>query len=160
MNLDPTEGEPRRAEDLTRSGGAGGGEARGSDWPRWTLFAFSAVLSGLALWTGWAWLTLFALGALLAGITINAWSTRRVQPRRASGTRASGLTLHARRADIALLAVKSRLADPIYTGSPRGPAGARRARWTRWANESLGSPRRARGADDAVDDSPGEGEGR
>ena len=156
MDLDLGEGEAGRTENVRSSGGGGGRSPSGSDWPRWPLFAVSAVLAGLALLTGWAWLTLFALGTLLAGLTVNAWSTRGVRPRRASRT---GIAVNARRADVALIALRSRLSNPVYTGSPRGPGGARRARWTRWANESLGAPRRARG-DDAVEDGPGEGEHR
>jgi hypothetical protein len=156
VNLDLREGEPRRAEDLAGSGGAGGGGASGSDWPRWTLFAVSAVLSGLALWTDWAWLTLLALGALLAGLTFNAWGPGRVRPRRTGGTRASGLTLHARRADVALLAWRSRLSHPVHTGRSRRSGRPRRADWSRLPFDGLSHPGRARLRHE---ESHGEGDG-
>ena len=160
MDLDLGEGEPRRTENVRSGGGDGSRGSSGSDWPRWPLFAVSAVLAGLALLTGWAWLTLFALGTLLAGLTVNAWSTRRVRPRRASRT---GIAVNARRADVALIALRSRLSNPVYTGSPRRALrSSRTGRPLRsWDTDpdALPRPRRAR-SDDAVGDGPGEGEDR
>ncbi|HEY5728373.1 MAG TPA: hypothetical protein VIV08_07130 [Acidimicrobiia bacterium] len=160
MDLDPTEGEPRRTENVRSGGGSGGRSPSGPDWPRWPLFAVSTVFAGLALWTGWAWLTFFSAGALLAGLTVNAWGTSGVRPR------LSLLTLRswwARWSWRAILAVESRLPNPVYARRARRPWWSRDPRQparTRWSRGPDAAPRRARGTDDAVDDRPGEGERR
>jgi len=164
MNLDLGEGEPRGAEHIRRVSGRRG---RSTSWTRWaagsgwTWITLLACWAALAWFTGWTWLTGLSFIAILAGYSWSATRTRLSRhPRRASGTggtRASGLTLNARRADVALLAVRSRLSRPVYTGRTRRTGRPRRASRTRWADDSLARPRRKRG-DDAVDDRPGEGQ--
>jgi hypothetical protein len=168
MDLDLPEGEPRRAEDLTGRGGTGRWEAGGSGWTTrpWRPWgAVAAVAAILAIVTRSPWWTLLAVFACLAGIAILAWRSgdsrpreplgpRRaggIQPRKATGTRAAGLTLRSSRADLALLAVRSRLAR--RTGGPRRTSGT----WS--ANDTSGAARRALRKQEPGGDSGGEGQG-
>lgn len=164
MNLDLGEGEPRGAEHIFRRSGTGGRRSWSAGrtarpWRAWGAVAAICAVGAIA--TGYPALTLAAVFSCLAGITLLTRDTRGVLPRRTGGTRASGLTLRARRADVALLAVRSRLARPIHTRGTWGSGRPRRSSGTWSANDtSTAARRRARRADDAVDDRPGEGQGR
>ena len=166
MDLDLGEGEPDRAEHIGRRRWHRGGGTLWTHWTDWPLRAaratgaIGAVLAILALLTGWTWLTLLAVGSLLTGVAILAIDTREPRPRRTSGTRTSGLTLRARRSDLPGLALWTLLPWRARLGGGVGTRRPRRALRTLWPHEHSRSPRRARGADDAVDDRPGEGQGR
>ncbi|HEY5783616.1 MAG TPA: hypothetical protein VIT65_02460 [Microlunatus sp.] len=114
-----------------------------------------AIVTGSPGWTLYAALTCFTGIALLA---LDTRRSGRVQPRLSLLTLGSWWARWSWRA---ILAVESRLPNPVYARR------ALRSRRTGRALRSWGTdpdagvyPRRARGADDAVDDSPSEGERR
>jgi hypothetical protein len=172
MNLDLGEGEPRRAEHVFRRSGTGGRRTWSAArpwWSRWAarpwrpIGAVAAVAAVLAIVTGSPGWTLYAALTCFTGIALLALDTRRsgrVQPR------LSLLTLRswwARWSWRAILAVESRLPNPVYARRARRPWWSRDPRQparTRWSRGPDAAPRRARGTDDAVDDRPGEGERR
>lgn len=165
MDLDLGEGKPRGAEHVRRVSGRRGRATHWTWWAAgslWTWLALTAAWAVLAWFTGWTWLTGLSFLAIVAGYSWSATRTRRSrQPRRArrsGGTRASGLTLNARRADVALVAWKSLLSRPVYARRARRSL---RTGWPLWSRDTdaLPRPRRRRG-DDPVDDRPGEGQAR
>lgn len=170
MNLDLGEGEPGRTEDLTGRSRTGRWEAGGSGWTTrpwrpWAAVAtVCAVLAIITRWPGW---TLLAVFACLTGIALLAWRSSDSRPRRTRGTSASGLTLHARRADIALLAIKSgkaaRATGPWFAHGARLASGVRSRRPRRssgtWStDDTTAAARRALGQQDAGDDRGREGD--
>lgn len=146
MDPDLPEVEARRTPDI-------GWAARRRRWaPDRTLQAarslgtLAAVFAGLALITRSPVLTILTVGALSTGVALLALGTgRTARPRRALHSDRSWLTIgswFARwswRARLALHALLTRQASRAGL-----PAGARRARWTRWSLWPDAAPRRDR----------------